>query len=239
VTERDDAPGSLDIAYLRTEFLERVAHELRGPVGVTSGALDEIELAVGPDAEKLSAYFLMARRGMGRVLRVAERLERTAQLEGAGVQWAMVPTDLRAVTAEAAKETGLLEARRAVSLTVSCSEEPCVASTDARWMRLAIAELVGNAIRFARSGASVHTDSSTDEITITITDDGPGFQGQPPRRFERAADKRGVGLSMSLVAEVVAAHGGRLELDGPRDGDGTGLSGARVVVVLPRSSKGR
>ena len=52
--------------YLRTEFLERVAHELRGPSGVTLGAIDEMELLLGEDSEKVKPLLSMARRGIRR-----------------------------------------------------------------------------------------------------------------------------------------------------------------------------
>lgn len=232
----DTDPVALDTPYLRTGFLERLAHELRGPVGVTSGALDEIELAVDAEAEEVRTYFLMARRGMRRVLRLAERLQRTAQLEGGNVEWAMAPTDLRALAEQAAKESELLEARRAVRVNVSCSEEPCPVAADSPWMKFAIADLVGNAIRFARSAVSVRCAASESEVTLTISDDGPGFNGPPGRRFEPPAERRGVGLTLPLVRDVVASHGGRLELDGPRDPGASGSPGAIVVVTLPRST---
>jgi signal transduction histidine kinase len=223
--------------YLRTAFLERVTHELRGPVGVTSGALDEIEGALGADAEALRAYFLMARRGIGRVLRVAERLQRTAQLERGTVEWAKVPTDMRGLVQEALKEAESLDARRAVRVEVSCSEQECPVVVDLDWMRAAIEEIVGNAIRFARSVVSVHTDVSADEVRVTITDDGSGFSQPPVPRFEPPVDKRGVGLSLPLVFDVIAAHGGRIEIDRSRTAPDDAASGARVVLVLPLQKK--
>lgn len=227
-------PAASKVAYLQTEFLERVAHELRGPAGVTSGALDEIELALGPDAEKVRAYFLMARRGMQRVLRTAQRLERTAQLERGSVEWAKVPTDLRALSQQAAREAELLEGRRGVRVEVSSSEEACSVAADPGWMLAAIGEVVDNAIRFARSVVSVRTEACGSEVTITTTDDGPGFAGPAAPRFEPPFGRRGVGLSLALVSDVIAAHGGQLEINGVRKDGEAAAPGAHVVLTLPR-----
>jgi len=216
--------------YMRTEFLERLAHELRGPAGVTAGALDEIELALGPEAEKLRDYFLMARRGVRRILRAADRLQRTAVLEAGAPNWAKVSTDLRELVAEAAKESELLEARRGVCVSVSASDEPCLVAAHPEWVRAAISEIVGNAIRYARKTVSVHTEIAGDEATVTVTDDGPGFTGPPARRFEHTPTKRGLCLSMPLVVDVVVAHGGRLEID-------RASPGAVVVVALLASKR--
>jgi two-component system sensor histidine kinase RstB len=223
--------------YLHVGFLERLAHELRGPVGVTSGALDEIELGVGPEAEKLQTYFLMARRGMGRVLRLAERLQRTSQLESGKIEWARAPVDLRGLVERAAKESELLEARRAVRVSVCASDEACPVAVDSPWMLFALGELVGNAIRFARSAVTVRCERVGREVTFIVSDDGPGFDGPAMLRFEPPTDKRGVGLSLPLVRDVVAAHDGRLEIDGTRDSGERASSGAIVTVRLPRFSK--
>lgn len=233
MSTRDVVPPPSKGGYLRTEFLERVAHELRGPAGVTSGALDEIELALGPEAEKVRAYFLMARRGMQRVLRTAERLERTAQLERGKIEWAKVPTDLRGLAEQAARETELLEGRRGVRVNVSCSEEACPVAADRQWMLAALAEVVGNAIRFARSVVSVHSEASASEVKVTITDDGPGFAGPAAPRFQPPSGRRGVGLSLPLVCDVVASHGGRVEIDGCRKNGENASSGAHIVLVFP------
>lgn len=216
--------------YLRTEFLERVAHELRGPAGVTSGALDELELALGPEAEKFKALFLMARRGVRRVLRSADRLQRTAQLEGGKTDWSRVSTDLRGIVETATREAEHLEGRRAICVEVTCTESPCFAAIDAGWMHNAIAETVGNAIRFARTTVTVDTQATELEVKITVRDDGPGFSGPPLLRFQPPSAKRGLGLSLPIVRDVVSSHGGRMEID---DREEAPPSGARVIITLP------
>ena len=102
--------------YLRTELLERIAHELRGPAGVTLGALEEIErlLARSEIEEESRALISMARRGARRVLRTAERLTRTAQLEAGPTQMASTLLDVREIVARVARETELLEGRSTV-----------------------------------------------------------------------------------------------------------------------------
>lgn len=219
-------------SYLRTEFLERVAHELRGPVGVTSGALDEIELALGPEAGALEVYFVMARRGMRRVLRMADRLQRTALLEGGAIEWKKVPSDLRSLADEAVREAELLETRKRVRVEVSRCDEPCAVVIDPEWTRAAVAEVVGNAMRYATSNVRVQTSQSPTEAVITITDDGHGFTAPLRARFVPSTEKRGVGLSLPLVCDVLASQGGRIEIvRSATTPEAPG--GGRVVLALP------
>ncbi len=233
-----------DESYVRTAFLERLAHELRGPAGVTFGALDQIERGVGGTGDpKLAAQLAMARRGVSRVVRTADRLQRAAQLERGNAPFAMVHCDVRGIVESAAHTAQVIDARRGVTIDVTASSEPCMASIDAGWLVSAVGEIVTNAIRFASSKVRIDTRLEETEIRIAICDDGPGFSSPPSfGRFEAPARGSGLGLSLPLVHEVLGAHGGRLEISheeheeheerGERDGEGTGAS---VILWLPRS----
>jgi len=129
--------------YLRTELLERVAHELRGPAGVTLGALDELEHTLGPDVvEQNRLLFAMVRRGAKRVLRTAERLTRTALLESDTPHITPVPSDLRGVLRQAVTDAELVEARSSVRLQLHMPSDPVSCAADGGWLSVVVSELV-------------------------------------------------------------------------------------------------
>lgn len=100
----------------------------------------------------------------------------------------------------------------------------------------AIGNLIDNAVRHATGVVAVGLAEDRDQVTLTITDDGPGIQpDQRERVFERFVrldDSRtrgtgGTGLGLAIAREVVHSHGGTIviaEHDGP---------GAQIVVTLP------
>jgi signal transduction histidine kinase len=220
--------------YIRTEFLERVSHELRGPSGVTLGAIDEMELLLGENVDKVKPLIGMARRGIRRVLRIAERLQRTAQLEGHHVEWIRTPMDVRTTLQQAVKDAELIEARKGVSVVLSVPSMPCVVPIDTPWMAIALAELVMNAIAHARKVVSVNAEVTDADVVISVNDDGAGFAEAPAERFNRPRDRRGIGLSLSLARDVVAAHGGQLLVETRHKDDPGDARGACVRVTLPR-----
>jgi signal transduction histidine kinase len=66
---------------------------------------------------------------------------------------------------------------------------------------------------------------------VTVADAGPGF---PPdqlshvfERFTRSVDSQGSGLGLSIVRDLVEAHGGRVEAVNRPEG------GAAVTFTLP------
>lgn len=101
------------------------------------------------------------------------------------------------------------------------------------------ANLVENAVHYA-SNVEISLDAvSAKELRVDVSDDGPGIPDaqkaavfEPFVRGERARtidSRSGFGLGLSIVRELVARHGGSVELlDRPR-------GGLIVRVVLPRA----
>ncbi len=144
------------------------------------------------------------------------------------------------LAADAVRGAEAIEARRDVRVELVACEQPCLVAADAPWLSVAIGEVVGNAIRFAKTAVRVETALADREVSVTILDNGPGFAGPAPRRFEPPFPLGGLGLSLPLVSEVVAAHDGRLSF---HDLKAEGASGTRVIVALklhiPRVDEGR
>jgi signal transduction histidine kinase len=89
----------------------------------------------------------------------------------------------------------------------------------------------------ALAGPRVRGSPGSDEVRIEISDEGPGV---PPdereriwRPYQRGSDVSGVagsGVGLSVVADVVAQHAGRVWVE-----DGPAGRGACFVVTFPAS----
>ncbi len=192
--------------YLRTTFLERLAHDLRGATSTGAGALDELsEQLRGTDGE---LFAQIARRSLARVLRISTSLGDAAELERGAVALQTADADLLEVANAAAEGARALENRRGVGLTVGGAGR---ARCDAARIKRAIFELVSNAIRVARTTVRIDVRVESNRATITVDDDGPGC---PPAaaRFTPTTERRGLGLGLPLAVEIAALHGGSLEI---------------------------
>jgi two-component system OmpR family sensor kinase len=205
-------------AYLRTDFLSRIAHDLRSPLGVTSGAIQELETRLGPDLAKEHAdLFGMAQRSLKKLARMADRLNMIAQLERATLEIVRSPTDLVDVARTAIKHALAVDARSAVTVRSELPDTPCLVLGDPRWLVPAIAEMVGNAVRHAHRNACVRIEVDRGDVCLVVEDDGGGIT--PSARelmFQRLVPRgndRSLGLGLSIVHDVLAAHGGTLEID--------------------------
>lgn len=105
-------------------------------------------------------------------------------------------------------------------------------------VRRALENLLGNAARHA-DRALVSLGHSDRQVRLTVEDDGPGIAPEargaalePFRRLDAARDPNrggGVGLGLSIAADVARSHGGTLRL-----GDSEALGGLRADLMLAR-----
>jgi signal transduction histidine kinase len=82
--------------------------------------------------------------------------------------------------------------------------------------------LIDNALKFAGGGATVRVRSAPDDggVTVHVIDDGPGLtaeqRARATERFWRAPtaqNTEGSGLGLPIVAVLIEASGGRVELE--------------------------
>jgi len=140
-----------------------------------------------------------------------------------------VLTDLRALLSSTLEVLQRQAKAGDVTLNVVVdSQVPAGVSLDAEKIAWATTALVGNALRYVRHGSRltpggsivvrVTYNSAGPEITIEVQDDGSGIPVDKLRAlFSAAPGQPAVGLGLSMVREVVAAHAGHIEVHSDTD----------------------
>ncbi|HUG52382.1 MAG TPA: ATP-binding protein [Vicinamibacteria bacterium] len=214
--------------------LDSVAHDLRTPL-MRLRAAAEAGLRTGPDARD-------AREALGDCLEEAERvaamldtLMDISEAEVGAMRLNRERLALADVVRDAANLYADLAEEKGVALETRCAPGVCV-SADRNRMRQVVANLLDNAIKYTPPGGRVEvaTQPEGGEAVLEVRDTGPGIlPADLPRIWERlyrgdaSRSERGLGLGLSLVKAVVAAHGGRAEA---RSTPGQGSS---FMVRLP------
>ncbi|MFJ7195421.1 MULTISPECIES: ATP-binding protein [unclassified Streptomyces] len=208
-------------------FVADASHELRSPI-----ASLRTQLEVGAaHPELLDVPGAVA--DTVRLQALAADLLLLARLD-AGERPGLVALDLGAlVREEVSQRTG---DRIAVTVPVPDQGRFEVAGSRGQLARV-IGNLLDNAERHARSAVTVSVRAAErGGVVVAVSDDGAGVPPEERERiFERfvrlddarTRDDGGAGLGLAIARDVAVRHGGRLTVDGAREG------GARFELWLP------
>ncbi|HUZ25101.1 MAG TPA: ATP-binding protein [Streptosporangiaceae bacterium] len=225
-------------ALVRQEQLRRylvadVAHELRTPVAVLQAGHEALlDGVVSPTPAQLGSLH----DEVLRLARLVDDLQTLAAAEAAALHLSFQPCDLADIAAAAADSlAGRFESSHLALERRLC---PAPVRADARWMHQVVTNLLGNAAKFTEPGGRVtlSTGLDDDRATLSVSDTGVGITPeQLPHIFERfwrganTIGATGSGIGLAVVAEVVRAHDGDLDVHS-KPGQGT-----LMVVSLPRA----
>jgi signal transduction histidine kinase len=129
-----------------------------------------------------------------------------------------------------------LAERRGVALTIEVPES-LVAWTDLVLAQTMVRNLVGNAVKFARSRVEVIASAEPAAVRITVRDDGPGLPPAVLARLRGEASAAGDdgergGMGLRLSQEIGATLGAKIDAEVPAGG------GTEMSVIFPALSPG-
>lgn len=184
----------------RAELLRRLSHDLRSPLGVLKGTLEQL---ASPESEADRARAAaLAGRAIERLLRIADRLS-LAGRAASGFTPIPQTVDLRASTEGALKRLLAAEPRSQVVVQIDGGG---TWRTDGGLFSAALSELLGNALRNARGQVRVLL---SDEA-VAVEDDGAGVSPERAAALlepSSAPSRHGLGLGLPLAADIARALG--------------------------------
>jgi len=214
------------------QFVADASHELRTPVSVILGVTDlwrQGELRSGEardDAMRRIGQSGAQMAGLVEDLLLLARLDEGRSLSSG-------PVDLSRLIDAVVEDASATHPLRTVCVD---APGPIIVEGEEASLRQVIVNLVTNSLTYTPSTASitVHAASMGDKIVLEVADTGPGMSPHDVSkafdRFWRAEASRtrpGSGLGLSIVAGIVAAHGGEVTLASDIN------RGTQVRVVLP------
>ena len=202
----------------RDDLVRMVSHDLRTPLSALLLQAQMLQRSLPTGDRNAKRVDTIIANGQ-RLATMIRDLVDAARLESGQVQLARKPIDLQAFMTELVERlAGTLPTQR-----LRLSFEPPLPSLPADPGRLesVLVNLFDNALKYSDAPAEVlvHSSCADGFVTIAVTDHGVGIPRQDlPHVFERCwriengGHQESLGLGLYITAQLVRAHGGRIEV---------------------------
>jgi two-component system, OmpR family, sensor histidine kinase BaeS len=222
---------------LRRSFAASVAHELRTPLTILRSQVEALQdhvVRAGPRS-LASLHEEVMRLG-----RLVADLESLAVADAAGFSLKPVRSALQPLVQEVLGEFAGPFAAEGIRLESELG--PVAANVDPGRMRQVLSNLLSNALKFTPEGGLVRVGLGAEagRAVIRVRNSGPGIPAEDlPQVFDRFFRGRGArgagsGIGLTVVSELVSAHGGTVDIESD---PGTGTVVAVGLPLVPEPSE--
>lgn len=218
---------------IKNEFISSVSHELRTPLTAIKGWAETMQICDSdPDTMKRGLDTIV--KEAGRLSWIVEGLLDFSSIKEKRIKLVKEKIDILAELGEAVymfKERAANEEK-----TLIYNEPKAIPAVigDRNRLRQVFINIIDNALKYTSSGGGISVDSGVkdDMVYISVTDNGCGIPTEHlpnvTKKFYKANYlKRGSGIGLAIVDEIVALHDGNLKIIS-EEGFGT-----TVIVSIP------
>lgn len=215
------------------QFASNASHELRTPVSVIMAQCEYALENEGKTEELREALAVIQRQGC-RMSRLIETLLILTRIEQNTGYYPLEKTNVSALTEEICMDRKL-SAENGIEMETELEEE-ARAEINPGLFQLMLDNLLQNAYRYGRENGRIKVTlrKRNGKVELRIKDDGIGIEEKDlPRIWERfyraegSRRKKGMGLGLSLVWQIVRYHGGNAAVSSIPE------EGTEFRVILP------
>lgn len=232
-----------EASRLKDEFVSVVSHELRSPLTPIRGFVQlvarDLAREGGHDSQVQRLNSIAGH--VDRMTRLVDDLLDVSRLKAGSLEIRNRRTDIIELAEEVVRDRDATNSTHEILLVTG--PEPVVGDWDSDRLYQVLDNLIGNAMKYSPAGGVVTVTAGSDPITgdalVSVADEGPGISPHDRERVfsafyrtrEAAASQiAGLGLGLYICHELVAAHGGRIEVsEAPSHG-------AEFTIRLPRTT---
>jgi signal transduction histidine kinase/DNA-binding response OmpR family regulator len=228
-----------DLDRVKMEFFQNVSHELRTPLTVLMAPLRNLLTTAGDRPVDEQQDLRAAMRAAHRLNTMVDALLDFTGAEARTLHPDRQPTDLAEATADTASMFRAAAEHAGLTFQVTVPDTPVTAAVDRGLWTTIVTNLLSNAVKYTSCGGVQVTVAATDsDALLTVADTGIGIDpAEQPLIFDRfhrvpGTGAQGAGIGLSVVADLVHAHQGRIEMTS------TPGRGSTFSVTVPRTAAG-
>jgi signal transduction histidine kinase len=235
-----------ELSQLKSNFVSNVSHELRTPLTHIKGYVELlITESLGPITQEQRHALQVSQQSTNKLESLIEDLIMVSLASRGELSIKQENVDICRLANLAVKSSWGQAQARGISLYADLDESVPPVQADSQKITWALNQLVDNALKFTPSDGRVTVSVKRDGenlVVVSVTDTGIGIPSnrvqdifEPFHQLDSSATRRygGTGLGLSLVRQIVEAHGSMLEVQSV-EGHGSTFKFPLLAVVESR-----
>jgi two-component system CheB/CheR fusion protein len=225
-------------ARRKDAFLSTLSHELRNPLAPLANAMQLIRLSSLPGSD-IDYPLRVIERQTELLRRLVDDLLDMTRIGAGKIELERQPMVLQELLRDSLDDVRPLVEERRHTVNLIVPDEPLRLVADAGRLRQVFVNLLTNAAKYTPPGGNIAVQATLEghEAVAKVSDDGLGIpHDMLPRIFDlftqvessRPFARGGLGIGLALVRDLVALHGGTVQVRS----EGSG-KGSNFIVRLP------
>lgn len=213
----------LELARLKSDFVSTVSHEFKSPLTSIRQLAEMLQQGRVPSEERRRRYYDVLVEQSTRLSSLVTNILDLARIEEGRKEFHFEPVDLGELVRELVATTQHRVGHEGFNVEARIENTLPPTSADRDAIGQAISNLIDNAIQYSGDSKRItlYASAADGHVTVAVEDFGVGIpEDELDRVFERfyrggnelTRTVKGSGLGLTLVNEVVEAHGGTVEV---------------------------
>ncbi len=214
-----------ELSQMKANFVANISHELRTPLTHVKGYLELfITGSLGSISDEQRHGLQVSQRATARLESMIEDLIMFSLASRGEMSLKLDKVDIRRIVALAANSAITKAEEGGVQILTTAPDNIPAVQADSEKLGWAVNQLLDNGIKFTLSGGSVTLalkEEGSNLVVISVTDTGIGIPQsrlkevfEPFHQLDASSTRHygGTGLGLSLVRQIVEAHGSLLDV---------------------------
>jgi signal transduction histidine kinase len=234
----------LELAQIKSSFVSNVSHELKTPIALIRLAVETLEMRRLSSPEDTEKFLRSISREAMRLNQLVDNILDFARLEAGKKVFQFASVNVLDIVRDAVDSFRPRLEDQGFRLEVEMPAALPAVRGDGAALTQCVLNLLDNAVKYSKTRREVTVAVATRDggagaapvVTVSVSDRGIGISPRDQKSiFEKFVrietglvhDVKGAGLGLSLVDQIMRAHGGRIELKSALG------EGSTFTLVLP------
>ncbi|MCE9644750.1 MAG: HAMP domain-containing histidine kinase [Chloroflexi bacterium] len=214
-----------ELSQMKANFVANISHELRTPLTHVKGYLELLVTeSLGPISDEQRHAIQISQKSTAKLEGLIEDLIMFSLATRGEMSMKLEKVDVRRIASLAVLSASNKAEERGVKVQISATDSIPSVQADPEKIGWVLNQLLDNGIKFTPSGGSVVIslkEAASNLILIAISDTGIGIPAgrlreifEPFHQLDASSTRNygGTGLGLSLVRQIIEAHGSMLDV---------------------------